>query len=125
MCKTPEAELWRSQWDCTCDGGVLGLDVGGVLGVDVCVLLLGGGDLAFDLDVIATGAIQVEAQILYDLHLALEQIHLADPPAAQPHVTTTIQNLPPTCQLFQGSDCSRVGTLQIQRTSNRGPGQTA
>ena len=58
----------------TCHRGVLGLDVGGVLGVNLRVLLLCLGNLVLNVDVVPAGAVQLQAQILQDLHLALEQL---------------------------------------------------
>ena len=59
----------------TCDGGVLGLDVGGVLGVHLPGLLLLLGDLVLDVDVVAARPVQLQARALQVLHLALEQLH--------------------------------------------------
>lgn len=59
----------------TRNGGVLGLDVGGVLGVHLPGLVLLLGDLVLDVDVVAAGPVQLQAGILQHLHLALEQLH--------------------------------------------------
>ena len=62
-----------TEWS-TCHRGVLGLDVGGVLGVHFSVLLLCLGNLVLNGDVVPAGAIQLQAQVLQNLHLALEQL---------------------------------------------------